>query len=1340
MEVREHPSLWRGHISLFVAAMLTKILFYVLSEFGSFALKNWRVHGDVYLTALRNRFEKYKQDPVRLTQELRNFERYIDESIESPHALAIMELCDKYRPLSLASFPREVETHLRQLSSEGNLVGSYEGVTLALPGAAVMKALSFKDRFELFKKQIIETEDGVMFREDYAEFCKSFLHTSFRKIRSKPLMEMVDCVLGYLQLASVRTLWHVLSGRVAFYTPQASAFVALRDFVKLDNCKIIRIAKKCVDTWEALMERAIPSEKVQTWYPDLSLDQLWSLWTNGYVNYFLPHMLTMAARVPNKMKGCSLKSRRTAITGYVGYLNILVRSLQKGLFHPDQQASLLTTLSHLNKFTSALNCIYAAVNQSYICGAGPWHGVASVESLKSLAEVGLLHALDALASTVEFDPAQMETYMNSTRLTLLQTYIPTLFSSQQLQLLPGVREPVLKFLLQFTKRSALTEENKKLGYVEVALPSGKKVFTPFNTVIHIQCDQFGLQQLKQFMSALSGQSADDAVVKDMVLRAWAMYRARTHTPQLEDPKCPRSVKEKFIAEVRVLPVVVQRAEEQYIRGLAQCFLLENNFGPIAPALADMQFLDEAMFQGVDTEVRDNWLLRYGRIDVPLVRQLLEASTSDREASIRLQNHKRILERSMVIGLHEMAVSVSYVQKRIKNEAGLYRPEVYNYLAANAGAIVLLSLTGGAQDVEADVETITKAYEKMLRDDTTKRDSVAKNTFKGIGRTLINTAITFQEGLDKNLKVRSIWVRCGVQLDWIVLKTIQGDSGWKSYSWPLNCAPAEKTNLLRNVIAEEELAQLKPLAEKYFKGGLDQFVRLRRAVFSSGMHVHVPDREAVFGPAEAVDILVDALYSVQKVQLDVSDPEQGAWLQQDFNQLDKGLISISPVSSTSLSRMEALLMLVGWRWQEVPAITAFVDAITEPLYGEPERTNLYDHATRTNTFFTRLCQASGELWFEIPRLARLSEGLMHYSLACRVTRGIVKSVLPQWQTLRKLKGKADLSSLPTLQLAFLSSQTSGLTSLFLEKESNTLRQCSMIAHLLAVDRSAIHVFFEEVSSLRDDILLPYLTAPAKELVGRFQTAAPAPAAALEPVAFPIPLTLLSTFNSACMQSVTQTYINKALDMKNSAVVRSGFVTKFVESYASSHMDVITLIKRLSECIGKEGEQGDDAAELLLESVILGVFKTDAAWFVLAHLLNPDVIASSNQRTTASILTNLKQWVPVHKAVSVLQILLSKQRRWAIKFFLHKSILRMLFECKTEESLELFYQEWVHRKVHQLHKDLQFEIVLLCVHAVNDTDPAVVKVVWSILDSVAADTELDPSLTILLFAPTWYPQQR
>jgi hypothetical protein len=242
------------------------------------------------------------------------------------------------------------------------------------------------------------------------------------------------------------------------------------------------------------------------------------------------------------------------------------------------------------------------------------------------------------------------------------------------------------------------------------------------------------------------------------------------------------------------------------------------------------------------------------------------------------------------------------------------------------------------------------------------------------------------------------------------------------------------------------------------------------------------------------------------------------------------------------------------------------------------------------------------------------------------------------------------------------------------------------------------------------------------------------------------------------------------------VRSAAITQFVQSPAASHRDVIELIRKLQDSIatrsrlekeakdakadaagtaapqaaavsasaGGDESVSDGAVDLLLESVILRVFDTDATWFVLAFLLDPQTIASAPQRTTASILTNLRQWAPVDRTVAVLRVLLEPRRRWALGFFLQKQILRLLFECSDANSLarELFHAEWNQRnaKETEMPTDVRHDVVKLAVAALGERNEGKQALAWSICDDLVAEVEtraVDPASLLLLLTPIWQP---
>jgi hypothetical protein len=219
--------------------------------------------------------------------------------------------------------------------------------------------------------------------------------------------------------------------------------------------------------------------------------------------------------------------------------------------------------------------------------------------------------------------------------------------------------------------------------------------------------------------------------------------------------------------------------------------------------------------------------------------------------------------------------------------------------------------------------------------------------------------------------------------------------------------------------------------------------------------------------------------------------------------------------------------------------------------------------------------------------------------------------------------------------------------------------------------------------------------------------------------------------------------------------SAAITQFVQSPAASHVDVIALLTKLQAVIARRtmDEKGsgsvsqdvepDAAADLLLESVILHVFDTDAMWFVLAFLLDPKTIASAPQRTTATLLTKLRLVAPIDRTVAVLRVLLEPRRRKAIGFFLHKQILRLLFECSEthDNARTLLLAEWQQRNQTDtiMPTDVHHDVITLAVNALFDPSRTKQDVAWRIVEDLVADGNTgDPDTLLLLFMPVWQPK--
>ena len=509
-------------------------------------------------------------------------------------------------------------------------------------------------------------------------------------------------------------------------------------------------------------------------------------------------------------------------------------------------------------------------------------------------------------------------------------------------------------------------------------------------------------------------------------------------------------------------------------------------------------------------------------------------------------------------------------------------------------------------------------------------------------------------------------------------------------------------------------------------------------------------------------------------------------------------------------MQQLFNFCGQQWTSVPALVRFFVLVVSTVADPRNTTHPLSAAHFRQTFAlfqsVRKLYPDGSAWYELPPLAHACTVLFEASIA-RSHVAEAHTLRPMWSEFKMQQGKMTTMKLLTLtERGWLVTNvvplrgrhalpavtvSSGSRSASASKPSRRIaadkadsleRSAMVVRDLLVLSPSAFHLVMAELLVVRDDIFSQYLGRTRAELFGIFDVAVTVDASsnALQPSfnsaqaaeVYYVPITSkdMSLLDSRAMQTVTRLCLSRAMDQSLSATNRSAAVTQFVESPATSHAEVIELLKNLQARVAfkidseraaekedkkQEGATSmslaesssdvivDDAAELLIEAMILRVFSTDSAWFILAHLLSPDVIASSPQRTTGAILTNLRLWAPIDRTVAVLRILLEPRRRRAITLFLHKQILRLLFECMdaNEQARLLWKTEWSQRNdaATRMAPDVLHEVIKMCVTALNGSSSGKSALAWSVVEELVADCatrEIDPATLMLLFV-TWQP---
>ncbi|MDP3273561.1 MAG: hypothetical protein Q8Q09_00095 [Deltaproteobacteria bacterium] len=1315
-----------------VAALLSDGSASEIAEIESLGLRSWPHLGSVYLAHLRGMFETHTHDPIRKGKLFRAFESHAHE-LSSADVLALVALCEEHQPLELApSVAPVVRSYLEELSQRGAWEGPYEGVSRVLPCERLLCRLNAQDKLALLRSSVTQTARGWAFTEPRRSLCETLLSKGARRDSAKQLFTDLACEA--FDAVSEEAFWDLRTS--ADKDPTQRALQSFEGFFDLARWTQNRLALQAVRAWLALHERTTPSPTVIARYAQRkTAPELWTLWTRSALGRVLEQAKAVSKRAALSLNRCSPRSARSSITSYVPYLTILVDHIASVFNAPGQQCDPVVQLAVAADLADATRELFDRAELEF-ADAEPTVGSRAVASLRASLETLAVAALRRASACLVFDPAR-EGYVTAAQHSQLAPALGRVSAVHHLARFSAAKIALLDFCRELVERVKVPIEAERLGFVASVNRENQTAFVFFDVNTHKLWSGTALSLLTSLRAACALRETDVALSS----RVWALYKREKFGEKL--PKRTDKKFNEYLLECLSLPPSVLAQEKPRLLDAGVALLKANEFDAVADAFARAGWLMEVLDREPPAAlVREKYLLKHGDIADPAVRALLEEATSDRDPALRIQAHVALLNRSQH-SLAALASSVEYVARRIRNEAGLHRPLVYQWLIERMAALVTRSLQSVWEDPQggalADLGALCEALEKMLRDDVSKRDSVAKNAFRSIAAAILSRALT--SGLEKPLlEARRRWVHCAVLLDSIVVRTLHGDEGSQSFVWPLQgCTmPRERT------VPEAWLAQYLPFLRTHFRAGKSRFDEVR-----IGLYTRHDLRESETAPrfevAHAVDLLVDALGAV-------AQPGGASPSARDELTSARAFPASTSADSTLLRRALALFAFARTQWLDAPMLVRFFEAMVDSLDAPTLDASQLRQVLALFEAVRGQCP-QGSLWYELPLLARACERLLSASIRLSLS-DTAKRIYPRWVELRNGQGRTPmLGALSVAQAAYLIAEGAVRDADVLESGSQPERRCTSACALLQQTPSAAYLVQDDLVSFRDDLLLDYTWKTRGELYGVFDPAWSAVALKDTEARARAPLAVASnlwpTLNGRTMRTYTVAALESALTIEHSPQARSRDVADFVQSPASSHVEVIALLRRLlqrtpaaQETPGEPRPESpaDDGRELLLETVILCVFQTDAAWSVLAYLLSPEVIATS-QRTTASILTNLHSWVAMDKVVAVLRILLEPKRRWAIQVFLHKAILRLLLDTASPEARSLFANEWAQRQALKTHADVCHEMVKLAVGGLTSPDADKSRIAWKIADEVARSRgEFGATTVLQLLVPVWTPVQQ
>jgi hypothetical protein len=284
-----------------------------------------------------------------------------------------------------------------------------------------------------------------------------------------------------------------------------------------------------------------------------------------------------------------------------------------------------------------------------------------------------------------------------------------------------------------------------------------------------------------------------------------------------------------------------------------------------------------------------------------------------------------------------------------------------------------------------------------------------------------------------------------------------------------------------------------------------------------------------------------------------------------------------------------------------------------------------------------------------------------------------------------------------------------------KADKLLRKCSMVRELLNMSPSAlvlgvVHGFL--VAS-REDVLVQCLKS--FESFEGLEAPFDDECASADTLLFESfqPKALVSCPATICRRYASFALKN-ATNRRNDLGDRVDAIKRFMDTPTTQHSDVLLALQ-------------SDLEDAVREVLINRVFSLDSPWHILGFLLSQGAIEKTDQRVTAALLGYVAKHVHVSKVVRVVEILLSYPRRRKLSFQLHKAVVRMLFDAKTDHAQRLLRSEWKSK----LPLSVRNLMVEKCMQQVLVGEIAGWEA--SVLSQVATDKSLELETKFCLFSP-------
>ena len=1128
---------------------------------------------------------------------------------------------------------------------------------------------------------------------------------------------------------------------------------------------------------------------------------LWKLWMKSVtenIEYVVRKAAEKGARIAEH---APLDAKRSGLTSYLGFAVVMMDVLEDAL----KPAHAFVAALPAGKDRDAVERDVLATTAMFAVAMLPtksmekllWEerSCPAVEAYRTkLADMVVRHILANMETLMKkvFDVKQ-DGYLSTEPVELCKRFLDSVATGMLPVLMercPDLLSAVLRFVCKYLDAVQLTQEHADLGFFQstASEDDGKFGFRHFSLADHQRLSAKGQTALLAVLKLLKVKEqrekyAKDAAADAVAAEGWGVYRQSVYGHHVRDgvaqyqalQEAPKESGEWKTERLQFLSALAQQrravvcSEECAALAVAQQLHLqrENSLAFIG-AMRTMRLIHKLYLEGDignKTACSQKWLegsYAFG-VEACGLRDELIKYTKGKDMHERISGHVRFLqsavfclEKDLLPGEEDITAFLSaleHVAKAIKNEAGLVRPRVYELLERNLSAIVCGTLSQKTEAAALKAATsVAQQLEQMLKDDVGKRDSVAKSHFERMAAGIIEEALyapispkDITKGLptmqQRYTAVRKVWVECAIRLQFIVTRKNTGEQDWKYYVWPAqkktlhpswDMAQVDETRLL--AVAEENFGEAGVFAVKM------KYNTLRNSIPARASPLSILDCAAVL--CETLEAVKQQMHKAEGSLQFLALP-LGHLPPIDEKADDDEHDRTKRATQSAFDRMTYLVDLCGIRCLECADIWTFAQAAvaqisTNKAKGVRKAIRL-EHLNHCVAFYTNLGKkVQGNPHHSPAPLETMCKALLVEAVDLSSRHAV--SLAEIWLDLQKARvyTVADLHPMER-QLLFHARTTEhkDRNSMDFKEAVMERRLCAMRELIFDVSKSAIHMYAvqSEIVKRRDDLLDQFIGARTGDFWGALRSNPPGEFEKADDIyKVPVSGSDLSKLNGECSKRYSELSLKMALRPGNSTNVRSDAVVQYVMSPSTGHTDIVQLLKTL---------MGDPENDALIEAVVLSVFKTDAAWHVLAHLMTPEALASSAQRTMATVLKNLCKWAPASSAVAVMKRLLGPERRFAVKALLHKNIIRELLASNAPEAQDVLLDEWNNRAKFDMHNDVQHELVrtaLAQMHTAEDRSKASAAV-WQILEEASDPAQCAIEEVHLLFLrEEWHPKAR